>query len=303
MSTSTFTERESGSGGSDDPITIDFRSADEAVATYYGEDSPDAGQGAGDGSGGGWGEMQEEPTEWQAGWALFYQERNQNERRWFVVRYVDGQFQALKMSGEAKDYPETTTPNELPSTSSEDEARSAYQAWVENADEEELDEDGEPEWSEWEKITEIEGWAVYQRDHLEDDRSQFMAGGKNADGENIWLQEGGSVGAEPTLFDTLDELRQAIKAFLERQASGRTQESEEPTGAGPSRSGRGFPTEGSRKPSGARGMVGSAVQAVGGPMNAIIIVVALAALVYYLEREGHIDISGWWDDLTGGGGR
>lgn len=261
----------------------DFGTVSDADSAYYGDDG---GGGGGDGSGR-WGELQEKPTEWVAGWSLAYQESKDdpNLRRWFVIRVDEsGQFQALSMSGTARDFSDDASLDELPHTNDEQEARQAYQAWVEaNGPDGSTDESGD--WSKWTKIQQVGDWWIWGREHNTEDRVQFMAVGKRQDGTTIWLHPDGSPKPERHIYDSAEAMQKALDAYEQKKQAGQIPEDEQPTGNSPSRK------EITRGMGGQGGPVGGLVDAVGGPRNALLIGGVAVGGAYYLESRGYTDVT------------
>lgn len=265
----------------------EFESVQEADATYYGEDTDQGRQ---------WGKLQEKSTEWVAGWSLAYQvaQNDPGLRRWFVIRMKDGQFQALSMSGTAQDYNAETTPlDEMPHTESEKEARQAYQAWIEANYEGEKDGDGDKNgdgeksgnWSEWTKIQQVGDWWIYGREHKQKDRVQFMAMGRRQDGTTIYLHPDGTPKPERHIYDTQAALQKALDNYAKKKSAGQIPEDKQPTGEAPPKGEVNRGGGGGALP----GPIGAAVEAVGGPRNALLISAVGAGGFYYAEKQGYID--------------
>lgn len=282
----------------------EFSSVSEADATYYGgsNDGPgDGGDGPDpDGDGTRWGQPQEEPTDWVAGWTLIYQDEQQTSnpaRRWFIIRYNPdtGAFEALSMAGQADEY-EGATWDELPHTEAESEAREAYQTWVdENVDDsgDVEDTDGAENWGEWTQITQVSDWTIWGREHKTEDRVQFLAASTMEDGTPVYLQPDGTVSEDAHIYDSQEAMQQALNAYAERVESGDIPESERPTGTSP---GRGQIREdaaaaGANGGGSGRNPVAPVVEAVGGTRTALLLGVVVAGGVYYAEKQGHIDIT------------
>lgn len=279
-------------------VEVDFKDAQQAVSTYYG-DSGGGQDGGDDGSGSArWGELQTEPTDWVAGWTLVYQaEVGGDRRRWFVIRTTEsGQFQALSMTGRAQDTNiETTSLDELPHTNDEKEARSAYETWVsESYDGDGADDQEGDQWGEWEKDSTADGWHLFTRAHKTEDRRQWFAAGVVEDGSRVYLQPDGSVGEEIHVYDDRSSLQSALDAYGRKAQNGDVPEGRRPTGAAPSRSGV---RKDARKATGEKkgGALSGAIGAVGGPRNAVLIGGAGAAGLYYANSAGHIDIAEWFN--------
>ncbi|APW99406.1 hypothetical protein CHINAEXTREME_17235 [Halobiforma lacisalsi AJ5] len=231
-------------------VQVDFETKDEALEAYYGEDSDQPGttnDGTGPGESGRWAPPEQVPTDWIAGWTLTYQaERDDSEvRRYFVTRLhpETGQFQALTIpSGQVEDYADDTPLDELPHSSREDDAREAYQTWLEENDPEPgagsgagsgNGDDESPAWGEWQRVDEAAPWWIWGRDHLEEDRSQFLIAGESDDGSAVYLNGAGEVVDEPAIFETIDEVQAALEAYFQRTGSGDVPDDRRPTGNSP----------------------------------------------------------------------
>lgn len=285
----------------------EFSSVSDADATYYGDG------GGGDGDGGDdsptsddgtrWGDLQTEPTDWVAAWTLAYQDEQQTtnpSRRWFIIRVnpETGAFEALSMTGQADEYPESTSLDELPHTEAESEAREAYQAWVEanpdESDESDVeDTDGAENWGEWAQITQVSDWTIWGREHKTEDRVQFLAASTMEDGTAVYLQPDGTVSEDAHIYDSQEAMQDALNAYAERVESGDIPDSDRPTGTSP---GRGQIREdaaaaGANGGGPGRNPIAPAVEAVGGTRNALLLGVVVAGGVYYAEKQGHIDIT------------
>lgn len=311
-------------------VEADFSTLDEARQAYYeaagidtsgggsggdgsdGDGSGSGGSGGGsggdsnnDGSSGTWGEIQEKPAEFLGGWVLLYQDNlDTNERRWWVFRAVSEGWQALGNNGGVETYPENTEFGMMVSHTSEESARNAYQAWVGDdsngqdddgsGDDDSGGDSGKIKWTEWgDPIDQIDGWHIYERHRVDDDSTQqYIVGGLNSEGTEIFLAPEGKVVEEPHIYESKDAARSAITAFQDRANRGETNPNNTPSGGRPS--GDGFPD----RRSGGGGIIGSAASAVGGRRNLLLLIVAAAVVVYYLDETGQIDISSW---LDGGG--
>lgn len=299
-------------------VTTDFTTRQEAVETYYGDTGPGDSRPGGDTGGTGssqnqnsgsddrvFGELQEVQTDWVGGWGLFYQPNTASEstrqwresRRWFVFRVIDGQTQALQMSGQTTDVADTDPLDTLPSTTAESEARQAYQTWVDENDPDGSEEPDNASWGDWQEVEKINGWFIFMREHgSREDDNQWLAAGVPGDSEqeSVFLQPDGSIGDQPHIFEERGELDAAIEAYRGRSNRGETDTGREPTGTSPPTGG--FPKSGGK--AGVGGAVGQAVDSVGGTRNALILVALVGGGIYYLERTGRIDISGTLEEMT-----
>lgn len=219
-------------------ISAPFSSVGEADSAYYGTDSSeDSGggsrpEGRGRGTDATWGPLQEGGA-LTAGWVLAYQDQQNGDRqRWFVIRTVDGQLQAIQSSGEVYNARDTDTLADLPHYPTEDDAREAFSKW-DGA--EEGAEDTDDQWTEWQKIRQIDPWWIFSRSHESDDRVQFLVAGKRGDGSTVFLGPNGQPRDEPYLFESFNRARSAIEAYFQAVQNGDVPEADQPTGDAPSR--------------------------------------------------------------------
>lgn len=273
-------------------VNPDFATVEEADATYYGD--------GGDGSTPNrWGEPQTVPTDWRAGWGLSYQQNldDSEVRRYFVTRQnpQNGDLEALTEQGQITTFTAETPGDEIPHFESESTARSAYQSWAEsNGTPSEGGESEGERWGEWQRIEQAQQWQIWGREHQTEDRAQFMIASINQAGDEIYLHPGGEVQGQPHLYDSIKTVRDALNAFATKMETGEVPEGQRPTGSSPSREQvrRATTSATGGGPGGSlTGPVGATVDAVGGPVNAAILATAAAGGVYYLEREGHIDMT------------
>jgi len=163
-------------------------------------------------------------------------------------------------------------------------------------DEDDVNDDTEGEqWGEWQRIEQVQQWQIWGREHQTEDRAQFMVASTNQAGDEIYLHPGGEVKGQPHLYDSVQAVRDALNAFATKMENGEVPEGQRPTGNSPSREQirRAATSVTGGGPGGGSlpGPVGAAVDAVGGPVNAAILATAAVGGVYYLEREGHIDLT------------
>jgi len=285
-------------------VTVDFDSQQEAKAVYYGDD-PENYETEDEGR---WGQVQTEGPLKAGGWLLSYQERvDQPETRWFVLRSPDSGFESLESDGSIRS---TTVLNgdRLASHDSEDAAIEAYNAWAEsegeetedNGDDGDDDEDGDGSggpWGQWQQVDTAAGWVILRRDHVEEDRSQWIVGSQNDAGEDIYLQPDGTVSSSEHLYESIEAVNQALEAFAEEVHNGDVDEGDLPTGIGPDSP----PDQGRGSSSSDPPLIGPAADAVGGSRNLLLLVVVLAVAFYISERQGYTDIVDRWGPAVSGG--
>lgn len=206
-----------------------------------------------------WGELQTVDTDWVAGWTLAFQVSTQDDERRYMVFRINPEnddFEAMSMEGNAKAYPDDVALSEIPSGSSEEEARRAYQTWLENNPvpgddpaEEPGDDpaegpvdgpgdgtgpgDGSEGWTEWARLEQINPWWLWGRESIDGEAAQFILASTLQDGTSVYLQPDGSLGPEPYIYDTVDGFSDALDAYFQRVADGEIPPGEQPTGNSP----------------------------------------------------------------------
>jgi hypothetical protein len=294
-------------------LQIDFETREEAAETW--KSLSDSG-GSGDGNGENdendqndprqWNleGVQEIPTDWRGGWRLFYFPHKVEDRRLHYIqrKIKTGGSQFLKMNGESTQVPSEPELSDIPTTESEDEARAAYQTWLDQADPEDIEkgqppdegdapgsgEDGKSQWTQWTQVGREAGWTILKRDHKSENRSQWVVGSKDQAGENIYLNDAGEVVREQYLFESEEAVEAAILAYIEGVENGDVPPEDQPTGASPDPSE--LPGPGTRSPGSTLPVVGPAAEAVGGFGNLLLLVAVLAVAFYWAERTGRIDL-------------
>lgn len=282
-------------------IQPEFDSIAEADAAYDaaieggGDDTPDSSDT------GRWGDLQQKDVDWEGDWVLAYRaEQIQGSpganpaMQWFVFRVnpQNGNFEALNMSGQADTYDPQSPPEELPHTSREQEARDAYQTWLDENDpgtQEEGDEGDQGEaWTEWTELNQVAGWAIWGRESQTSDAVQFLAATINGEDREVYLQPGGEIADTAHLFESQSDLQAALDAYQTRVDNGEVPEERQATGRSPS---RGAITEATKTGTGSfGGPLSGLVDAVGGPTNAVLAVATIALVAYYLDAEGYVDL-------------
>lgn len=177
-----------------------------------------------------WGPLQEVET-LAGGWVLAYQEQpDGGQIRWFVFRSFEGVLVWLDSAGGEYVSTETDTLDDVPSFGTEQAAHDAHAKWAE-ANPDQAEEGGGGSWSDWMEVDQFEGWFLYVREHT-DGRVQFVVSGV-MDGENVFLQADGTVGANPAIFTTFDEVDEALMAYFERVENGEIPADQQPIGQPP----------------------------------------------------------------------
>lgn len=215
------------------PITAPFSSVTEADNAYFSSGSPSTGpDSATSETGTTWSALQEgEALEHE--WVLAYQEQSDGDRqRWFVIRSVESQLEAIQSSGEVYTAKSSDTLAELPHYPTEDDAREAYGKWSGPDAPEQPDE----QWEGWKRIRQIDPWWVFSRSHRTEDRTQFLVAGERSDGSAVYLGPNGQPRDAPYLFSSFDAARSAIETYLQAVQDGQIPEEDQPTGDAPSRS-------------------------------------------------------------------
>ena len=259
-------------------VETPFSSSEEARETYYGGDPPDPDDTEDPGAG--WHDPEEEDV-LAGGWVLLSQNQRDGDRtRWFVVGGPEGGY--LNESGGTVFPDENETMNDMPSFSTEQEAREAHALWVEENPEEVEDDEGSPEWTDWTEMDEVPPWFLYTREHVEEDRAQFLVAGKNGDGETVYLAPGGEVQSDPHIYEDPDALGDALDAYFEAVENGEIPEEDQPTGEKPDRSGIQQDTDEAESGSGAGALVGAAVEAA---TSNPLLAVGVAAGGYYAYSQ------------------
>ena len=290
-------------------VQPEFDTVEEADQAYHGGGDGSSDDGGNDTPGSArWGELQTKDTDWVAGWTLAFQREinqestgaNSGGTRWFVFRVnpETGNFEALNMSGQADTYAEDAALEELPHTQNEDEARNAYQTWLEE-NEPEQEEQGD-EWTEWTQLNQVAGWTIWGRESQTSDAVQFLAAALDNEDREIYLQPEGEIGQEPHLFESQSTLQTALDAYQTRVENGEIDERRQASGRSPGRGAINDATM-TTSTSGLPGPLAGAVDAVGGPTNAVFIAAAALMVLYYLDAEGHVElgISEFVNDLGG----
>lgn len=281
-------------------IDVDFDTPEDALKAYYGDDyDPDENGPGGDGGGdeSRWGELKGRGAYPAGGWSLSEQAHlDEAKSRFFVIRNTGGAYEALNSGGSIASF-QTLDLGKLPNFSSESAANEAYNAWADsegrqngNAGDGDGDDTGQSEnWTEWKQINEVAGWIIEQRDHVDEDRSQWIIGSKNEAGEDIWLGPGGEVVDSRHIYDSPEDVEKALQAYIAAEQRGDVADDDKPTGE---RVDRGSLPGGGGRGQGGSGppVIGGAADAVGGVGNLLLLVALAAVVTYYLEREGHIDL-------------
>jgi hypothetical protein len=278
-------------------VEVDFSTAQEAASAYYGETDDSGGTETDDTDTDGtttdpsvWGGLQTASTDWVANWTLAYQEHQEQPRtRWFVFRIhpETDEFQALRMTGSAKTYPGDTPPAELPHTPREQEARDAYQTWLDENQPDEQDEDEQDEgWGEWQKVTQLSDWTIWGREASESDAVEFVAASTRKDGSAVYLAPGGELVEEAHVYSSMDAVKQAVAAYKKRLENGEIDEDDRPTGRSP---GRGEIEKDTKGAGG--GPLGGLIGAMGGTGNAAVVAVGAGAGLYLLESKGYTNLT------------
>lgn len=217
-------------------VEVDFDSADEAAAAYYGEDVDDDGTPP---TGEAWMEP-EVIDDFAGGWVLWEQGRVENpeETRYFVTRYFedDERLEVLTIpDGQVREAELDEEVDELPHTDREERAREAIENWLAENDPEDDEEGGDEadQWGEWAVADEVGNWHIWGRDHLEEDRAQFLIAGELTDGTPVFLNENGMVDTVPTIFESAEETQAALDAYYSNLENGEIPEEEQPTGGNP----------------------------------------------------------------------
>jgi len=216
-------------------VEPDFNSVSEADAAYYGDGSGDDG---GDDPGNDptsstrWGEVQKIPTDWRGGWVLSYQAAlDEDRRRFFVTRSKNGNLQALTETGEPTGFSESTPADEIPHFPTEEEARAAYQAWAEKAENggpEDGDDSPTDGWTEYKEVEKVGVWMLYQREKRDGTDTQWTAAGQNGDGDVVFLMPDGTVGDSPNHYADRAAVEAAIEKFNEKARNGEVPEEDVP---------------------------------------------------------------------------
>lgn len=264
-------------------VQPEFGSVNDADSAYYGDDG-----GGGGGGSGSWGDLQEEPTDWQAGWGLFYQvNQDDDRRRYFDLRGNNGQLEAINSSGQVEQFPQDTSLEEVPHYPAEGDARDAYQTWAEANAGQDGSADSE-NWGEWQRLEQVDVWWIWTREHQTEDRVQFIVAGENDAGESIYLHPGGAVKGDAHIFDSPDAVQSALNAYYQRVEEGDVPASEQPTGNSPKKE------QIEEDAQGAGGALGGVLDLVGGPMNAVLLGGAAAGAAYLATNED-VDLGGALD--------
>jgi hypothetical protein len=274
-------------------VEADFQSVEEARQTYYGGEGEQPAQ---------WGDPQVVERFPAGQWQLLRQadlRQDSDRARFFVFRSVDA-IEGLDANGNAQSIAPDAPIGDLPSFETKPDARAAYNAWAEANDKQTVDEgedgtdsqdgkgdDGSGQWSEFQQVDQAAGWVIYRRQHLTEDRQQWLAGSQNEAGEDIFLAPEGKIQQEPHIFDSRQALTDAIAAFVERANRGDVPQGSTPTGTAP---GQGSMPGGRPSQTPGGGLLREASQAAGGPQNLILLLIVAALAVYYLEKTGRIDL-------------
>lgn len=281
-------------------VEIDFNSRQEAIATYRGEDPSNVDDSD---STARWGQLQSEGAFPAGGWVLASQTRvDDPETRWFAFRQRDGEVESLESGGTIKTAA-VIDGDRMASHGSEDDATAAYDAWAEDEGEEtsEDGDDGEegdgPSWGQWQQVDTAAGWVILRRDHVEEDRSQWIVGSQNDAGEDIYLQPDGTVSSSEHLYESIKAVNQALEAFAKRVNNGDVDEGDLPTGIGPDSP----PDQGRGSSSSDLPLIGPAADAVGGSRNLLLLVIVVAVAFYISERQGYTDLVDRWGPAVSGG--
>lgn len=261
-------------------VETPFATVGQADNAYFGSgdgSDEDSGDSSSDGE---WGPLQESDT-LGSGWVLAFQNQEGGDRqRWFVIRSLDGQLQALQSSGEPYNAKDSDTLAELPHYPTEDDARAAFEAWAEENDGEE--QPGDDEWGEWQRIRQVDPWWVFSRSHQTEDRAQFLLAGKRQDGSTVYLAPGAALQDEPHIYDSTEAMQSALDAYFRAVQNGDIPEDGQPTGDAPSR------TEVNEAVRESSQSVEHMVERLAGQKVLLGLVGVGAVYVYYSQQEGSL---------------
>lgn len=175
-----------------------------------------------------WGDMKAVEVNWRAKWMLLFRTRGM-ESQYFAVRLTDNdRLEALTSAGQPR---VGDTWDSIPSHGDEESAREAYQTWA-DANPGEKDDSPTEGWGKWSKVRTSNGWTILSRTSTDGERTQFVIGAENMDGESIYLHPNGSVKVgDPHIYATASAIQSALSAFADRQAKGEVEDGETPDGS------------------------------------------------------------------------
>lgn len=213
-----------------------FASENEAEEAYFaGRSGPmsDVDNNPGDG----W-QQPETINELEGAWVLLQQVRLgvEGEDRYFVAGGPEG-WQFLEAGGNATTPPEDASFDEVPSFDTEDEARAAHAAWLEDNPEYAGSEGDDHSWTDWEKMDEDPPWHVYAREREDSGALQAVINGifelDDGDEMEVYLAPDAQIIEEPHVYTNFDDVDAALAAYAAAVESGDIPEDQQPTGADP----------------------------------------------------------------------
>lgn len=207
-----------------------------------------------------------------------------DDTRYFVIFGPDEEDQALNQSGEPEPFLETDWFDDLPAHDTEEDAREAHAAWVEQYGDQYEDETGEdgPGWSEWDELYEEPPWFVYAREEIEGEAIEAVIAGVNSDGSAVYLAPNVEILDDPYIYADFGAVEDALAAYFAAVEAGDVPEGDQPTGAPP---GVDVIDDATPDPPGSRpgGIVGSIL---GNPLM-LVAVVVVAYLLYRRYQAGN----------------
>lgn len=234
----------------------------------------------------GWGDLQQ-GDQLGSGWVLAYQEQVSGDRqRWFVIRTVDGELQALNSQGREYTATESDTLSDLPHFVTETDAREAFGRWRSQNQESEQPTPEEENWTNWQKLRQEGPWWVFSRTNTVDNRSQFLVAGKNGDGSTVYLGTNGSINDSPHIFESVGALRNALQAYFQQVQDGTIPETDQPTGETPTNTEIREAVRESVRTSSESQQVERIVEKFGGRRVVLGAVAVLGIVAYQQTREG-----------------
>lgn len=254
-----------------------FATISEAERAYF-PDEESAGP-TGDDGDGGWGEL-ETVDELEFGWVLLKQERiDGSDRRFFLTRGHESGIEVIVSGGSTEVVGEQTPLEDVPSHPKESDARTAYEKWLDEHEEEERD-DEEAAWSEWEEINVVEPWHIYGRSHEDGERVEFVVSGVLEDETVVYLGPNGDVRDEAHIYTSIDDVEAALEAYFQNVEDGNVPDDRQPTGDAP-------PMDAVDSGTPAPGSGGLVDRVTSSPALAIGLL-GVAAGGYYAYQEGYL---------------
>lgn len=178
---------------------------------------------------------------------------------------------------------------DLAQFNSADAAREAYYSGDGGADGDDEQQDGGDGWTEWFLVDQAGDWYVYGRESLEDDAVQFHVTGQTQDGRQVFLGHDGDVVESMVVYDSMDAVNDALRAYYQREEDGDVPEEDRPTGPDPGPGGA--PPPGAGRPGGGVPIVNQ-LPVLGelGTMGQLIALVLIALAVYYYRSDGDVEL-------------